>query len=322
MRQREAERLRRRFLAAWQSSPPAAGAALLRARFGLRLDGGDVPWCWPTLGALWDSLAALPPAVVRPGPALRRIARVEGDGVGAYRGGATRSPLGPGTVELGVARPGRRTRAYLVPLDRFGATLRHELGHAFAVRLGLYDTLYEAVPHSPWRFEGPREPFLRRLLGDDARLLRLGRRYLAQAPGRRSLRRALEAQRREDLRSGRRPTPAAALSHPALRHLSATSRYGLPCYYQLAAHSDGNIYCYDTGYGRGFIARAAELQRTRASDYGRRSPNEWFAELFSLYFAEGGAPGWPLRRANPELRRVAEFFDERLGEELGVTRSG
>ena len=69
-------------------------------------------------------------------------------------------------------------------------------------------------------------------------------------------------------------------------------------------------------------ARAAELQRTRASDYGRRSPNEWFAELFSLYFAEGGAPGWPLRRANPELRWVAEFFDERLGEELGVTRSG
>lgn len=306
---RGAATLERRFRAAAASQGPEVGAALLSARFGVRLDGGTVPWCWPRLLALWEALATLPASAVERNPALRRIVCVQGVD-GAYRGTATRSPLGPGTIELGALRPGTPSRAYPVPIDWFIAMVHHEVGHAVAARLGLYDTLYERVPHSPWLFQGDREAFLRRLFaGEDPRTLQLGRLYLAQPPGRRSLQRALHRLQAQQRRWGQSPAPASLLRLPAVRHLAHNSRHALPCYHRLRPLPDGTLAFYDSGYGRGFVLHAGRLAQTRVSAYQMRSPNEWFAELFALHYAPGLGHGGLLRRLAGPLRHIADWLD-------------
>src|SRR5581483_1562908 len=82
---------------------PAAAARLLGVRFGLSLEGGPVPWCGPTLIALWRVLSGLPPSAVADNPALRRLVRADGvDGLGVYHDHRTRSPFGPHSAEVSV----------------------------------------------------------------------------------------------------------------------------------------------------------------------------------------------------------------------------
>jgi hypothetical protein len=311
-----AQALRRLFLAAAaRGGPPAEGAALLSERFGLDLSGG-LPWCWPTLRALWTCLEVLPPSAVAENPALRRLARAGGHGFGAYHDRGTRSPLGPGSAEVGVTDPAALTGNYPWPLPCFRTTVHHEVGHAVAVRLALYNTLYQQVPGSPWIFQGDRAAFLRALLGEDADedTVRLAELYLDQAPGRgRSLRRAHDLLAREARRRRRRAPSRALLREAALRHLSHNSRYPMPCYHALTPLPDGRIYCYDAGYQRGFGLLHPLIAEARLSDYQLRSPDEWFAELYALYYADAPRrPGQRLRRYSRTLAAIAAWFDEHV----------
>lgn len=322
-----------------------AAAALLGARFGLDLPSGlpsglpgglpggpsgkIVPWSLPALARLEAVLSSLPAAAVRDNPALRRLVRVAGEGVGAYHDERSASPFGPRSIEIGVRRLHGPSAAYLVPIDHFGATVRHEIGHAVAARLGLWRTRYERVPGSPWVYEGDRAGLLRRLLGatgaEEDEALRLCEILLTLPPGRgRCPGRALE---RLGIEAGRRrrPGPSRSLLRlPALLHLWQTSRHAMPCYHGLLPDPpalDGLVYFYDSGYGRGFICEARAVRATRVSDYQFRSPDEWFAELYAVYYADldrPGAtrralPGRTLRRLRRGLLPLADWMDAHLG---------
>lgn len=308
--------LRRLFLAAAREGTAAEGAAILGARFDLLLDGGTVPWCWPSLLRLWQVLGALPESAVARNPALRRLCRVDTeDGFGVYHARGTGSHLGPGSAEISAFRLDRESTDYRLPLNSFSATVLHEVGHAVASRLGLHDTLYQGVPHSPWVFQGDRRAFLRRLLNsnDEADACRLGELYLDQPPGReRSLRRALELLHREQRQAGSPAAPRSLLQHPGLRNLAHNSRHAVPCYHRLRPLPAGLVYYYDSGYRRGFAYIADRHAATQVSAYQFRAPNEWFAELYAVYYAHGDRPGAGLRRLDRPLREIAAWFDARV----------
>jgi hypothetical protein len=310
-----------------------AEAARLGARFGLDLSGGlsggTVPWSLPALARLEAVLSSLPPAAVRDNPALVRLVRVAGEGAGAYHDEHSTSPFGPRSIEIGVRRLHGPSRAYLVPIDHFGATVRHEIGHAVAARLGLWRTRYERVPGSPWVYAGDRAGLLRRLLSatgaEEDEALRLCEILLALPPGRgRCPGRALERLGAEARRRHRPGPPRSILRLPALLHLWQTSRYAMPCYHGLLPDPPalgGLVYFYDSGYQRGFICRAPQVRATRVSDYQFRSPDEWFAELYAVYYADldrargagqasaSASPGRTLRRLRRGLGPLADWMD-------------
>ncbi len=317
--------LERLFFAVRPEGPPEEGCAVLGARFDLVLSGGTVPWCWPALLGLWRALSALPESAVAKNPDLVRLCRVDtGEGFGVYHDDHTRSPLGPRSAEISIFRLDQISTEYRVPLNRFSATVRHEVGHAVAVRCGLYDTLYQRVPRSPWVFQGDRAAFLRFLLKEEhgPEAHRLCELYLSQPAGKtRSLCRALDDLRREERLAGRRPSSPALLREPALRDLAHNSRQAVPCYHRLRPTQEGLVYYYDSLYRRGFAYDVALHRATYVSDYQFRAPNEWFAELYAVYYADcdrGRPPGRSLRRLSRPLREIVEWFDTRLDRRRSV----
>lgn len=304
-------------------------ARLVWARFHLRVgadrdpsDGKGRRWEARGLRRLWRVLAALPPADIEDNERLRRLARFDVDAGAQASGnyGARVAAIGydPATLEQAersfAQGPPSRQLDPLYGVNAFDETVRHEVGHAVDVRLGIMDRHGAEPAFGGWRAYGKDVLAVARAMAEAAagpihgwaeaaererliawlarRLERGDAARLDEALGELEF---LDEERRARLRADAALRAAAcckADDEPWMRgDLDGGVALGGRIFQESYA---GYWYSYD------HAARARKV-----SLYQFRAPAEWFAEAYAAYWEPprepGGERGARLKERDPAL---------------------
>ncbi|MBA3539586.1 MAG: DUF4157 domain-containing protein [Deltaproteobacteria bacterium] len=285
------------------------------ARFNVNMTGsgskahekGDdpatlAPWTVDTIRHCWEVCERLPPEQVEQNPRFRHLLRNSASGNGnAYfwgddvvMGTKAGDNIGATTSASNQVYQagGQGAGSSAVAVNKFNATLRHEIGHAVDAQLGIMDAMQGQLNCGGWIKYSSYDAFVDAIIAAEGGMS--GHGYPDESQYKKAMKKAVKEKKDfltalGEISMGALPAAAAFENKGPVRVVWTKGLWSGSPWYQDSWKTTATSRNFQRAYddASSLYSFNADIKASnRVTKYQWRAPAEWFAECYQVYYAE------------------------------------